>query len=242
MTLLTICQQVTRETGELTPNTIVGNNDENARKLLACAQTEGRLLAKGIIYNANGQIVGQHNWTALRKEYTFNTAASTEGYTLPSDFERFIPDTWWNRTQNRRLCLVDAQRWQFLKSGLSTTSSINQEFIKRGINILISPTPTAIESIYYEYLSKQWCESSGGTDQSAWAADTDNLLLDEDLFIAGLKWRFLRATGAPYADEKYEYEALYTSKIGNDGGRQGVSLGKVNRDYMPNLPEIGYGV
>lgn len=241
MTLLTICQQIARETGTLVPSSIVSNNDDNARKMLAAAQTEGRMLAKGIIYNQNGIPTGQHNWTVLRKEYTFNTANGTYAYNVPSDFERFIGDTWWNRAQTRRLCLVSPQRWQFLKSGQAGASGIDQEFIKRGTQILINPTPTATEAVYYEYLSNQWCESSGGTDQSAWAADTDVLLLDEDLFTAGLKWRFLRAVGEPYADEKLEYDALYISKIGNDGGRQSISLGKINRDYMANLPETGYG-
>ena len=241
MTLLTICQQIFRETSNTVPSSIVGNNEENAIKMLSCAQAEGRMLAKGIIYNANGQISGQHDWTILRKEYTFNTAASTEGYSLPSDFERFIGDTWWNRTQTRRLCLVNPQRWQMLKSGLASATGVDQEFIKRGANILIYPTPTAIETLVYEYLSNQWCESSGGTDKSAFTADTDNLLIDEDLFTLGLKWRFLRAIGDPYADEKLEYDSLFMSKIGNDGGRQTVRMTGYSSSYLPNLPDTGYG-
>jgi hypothetical protein len=107
--------------------------------------------------------------------------------------------------------------------------------------MLIYPTPTATETIAFEYVSNQWCESSGGTDQSSWAADTDNLLLDEDLYISGLKWRFLRAIGEPYLDEKFEYDNMYISKIGNDGGRQtGVLSLNQNMD-VHNIPETGYG-
>lgn len=242
MTLLTICQQVAREVGVSVPTTIVSNNEPNAKKLLACAQTEGRMLAKGIVYNAVGQIKGQHDWTAIRKEYTFNTANGTMAYNMPSDFERFVVDTWWNRTQTRRLTLASANRWQNLKSGLASSSGINQEFIKRGAQVLIYPTPTATETLVYEYVSNQWCESSGGTDQSSWAADSDVLLLDEDLFIAGLKWRFLRSVGESFADEKAEYYDLYTTKIGNDGGRETAYMSYPESDRTPGIPDTGYGL
>ena len=38
------------------------------------------------------------------------------------------------------------------------------------MDILINPAPSAGHTFAYEYMSKNWCESSGGTDQAAWAA------------------------------------------------------------------------
>ena len=42
----------------------------------------------------------------------------------------------------------------------------------------------------------------------ALVADTDLCVFDDELMIAGLKWRFLRASGAQYADVKFEYDDM----------------------------------
>jgi hypothetical protein len=47
----------------------------------------------------------------------------------------------------------------------------------------------------FEYQSTYFCQSSAGADQSAWAADTDVGVLDENLMELGVIWRFKKKNG-----------------------------------------------
>ena len=86
----------------------------------------------------------------------------------------------------------------------------------------------------------------GGTAQTAWAADTDLYKLDEDCFIQGVKWRFLRAKGLDYAEEKAAYDADCIRVLSRDGGNRdlpinAVSPGSVRLLSDANIPDTGYG-
>ena len=143
----------------------------------------------------------------LIKEHTFPTVASQEAYTLPADFDHFVPFTHWNRTTDRRAYPIGATEWQLYRSGLATVS-LNEHFRIRGADrdFLIEPIPTGVETIAYEYVSKNYCEDNGGTGQSVWQADTDVGVIDEDIFELSLIWRLLNRLGEPYAEEKAEYQ------------------------------------
>ena len=86
MSLLTICQNVADFTGFERETTIIGNTSPTARQLLALAQREGK------------QLMRSHTWPILLKEHTFSTANGTQSYALPTDFDRFVGDTAFNRT------------------------------------------------------------------------------------------------------------------------------------------------
>ena len=93
--------------------------------------------------------------------------------------------------------------------------------------------PTAGRTYAYEYISKNWCTSSGGTGQSAWAADTDLPVLDAELMTMGVQWRFLMAMGMDYAGTQSDYETEVSTVIGRDGSRSLVRLGG-DADYGIN--------
>ena len=86
MSLLTICQNVADFTGFERETTIIGNTSPTARQLLALAQREGK------------QLMRATSWPILLKEHTFSTTSGTQSYALPTDFDRFISDTAFNRT------------------------------------------------------------------------------------------------------------------------------------------------
>lgn len=65
MTLLSICQDIANDIGLPVPTSIIGNTDETASRLLACAQRAGRWLAKK----------PQGGWVDSIREYTFTTTA-----------------------------------------------------------------------------------------------------------------------------------------------------------------------
>ena len=68
-----------------------------------------------------------------------------------------------------------------------------------------------------EYYSDGWCESSGGTAQTTWLADTDVPLLPDDCFILGLIWRFKRVKGLDYGEEFRTWNRECEREIGRAG-------------------------
>lgn len=248
MTLLSMCQDIANELGYESISSVVGNSDEVARRLLGAAQRSGKTLAVGRVYNGRGQMVGTHDWTALTKEQTFTTDG-TSSYELTSsgiitdnDFLRFVDNTWWDRTNDRPLVLVDKVTWQRYVSG-TITLGINKLIMKRGKNLVVHPTETSGETWVFEYVSNKWCESSGGTEQSAWAADTDVALLDENLMTLDIKWRFLESMGQPYAVQQSEFYEELAAVAGEDGGKDTIDtmMPRVDEALYYNFPETGYG-
>lgn len=237
MTLLTAVQQAANEIGLLAPDTVIGNTDQQVKQYLALATREGRDLAA-----REGPAGG---WQQLRKEWTFSLVAAQATYTPPADLAFLIPQTGWDRTARWQLMgPLSPQEWQVIKSGLSPAGPRLRYRLMGGL-LYIDPTPTDTDSMVLEYYSTGWCQSSGGTPQSAWAADTDVFTLPEDLLVLGLKWRFLRAKGLDYIEERDLYEQAVARELGRAADRRplsicaaGVGDGLIGYD---NIPDTGYG-
>lgn len=229
MTLLSIAQTALREIGDFAvPSTIVGNNDPIAVQLLALANRTGRTLAN------------DYRWQVLLTTYTFPTVDSTASYALPDDFGRFANLTQWDNTNTTRVQgPVTPAQWQYLQSsGLGGAAQFDKAFRIAGDLFYIYPTPTAADSITFQYYSNQWI-----TGKEAFSADADEALLDEDLITLGLKYRYLQAKGDAYEEERNEYFRRLDSLQGADGGRNVISFGTsmLIGDTVGNLPETGFG-
>lgn len=201
MSLLTICQAATDEVGLKRASSVIGSSDKTAKRCLRYAIRTGRELVKMSI-------------PYLVKEATFSTVASQVSYDMEddlsiTDFDHFVPFTHWNRTTDRRQYPIGADEWQLYQSGLASVS-INDRFRIRGSDrkIFIEPTPTSVETLAFEYVSKNYCKSAGEAEQSVWTADTDTGILDEELFELGIIWRLLNRMGQPYGEEKAEYQSM----------------------------------
>src|SRR5262245_11591008 len=107
MTLLTIAQAVADEVGLDRPSAIVGSSQPDPQKLLRYATRVTHALMKKIA------------WQALRREKTFTSVAGeTQTGILPADFDRFVPETFWNRSDIQLITgPVPASQWQGLKAG-----------------------------------------------------------------------------------------------------------------------------
>jgi hypothetical protein len=213
MSLLTLIQGACNRLGITRPTAAYSSTDQQIIQLVDLAQQEGIELAK------------RHTWQVLTTEKTFTSIASeTQTGAIPSDFDRIIDDTFFNRSQKRRVKgPLTPQEWQFHKGVVATT--IIEAFRIRGSAILIAPTPSAGQTFAYEYVSKNWCESSGGTDQAAWAADTDTGILSEELMTLGLIWRWQRAKGLDYAESFDTYERQLAIATSRDGGKPTLDFG-----------------
>lgn len=214
MALLGMMQEVCKRIGITSPNTVVGNTDENIIQLLSLANEEGEELSE------------RYNWSSMIQEATHTTlAAQSQGAmsTIASGFKFILPDTMWNRTSNRKVWPVSDAEWQAYQS--QALAGPNSFFRIRIGNLYIIPTPTAGQTLAFEYFSKNWCESSGGTDQSAWAADTDTGILDEQLMRSGIIWRWKKAQGLDYAEDFRQYEGRVANAITRDGAKKHINFG-----------------
>jgi len=214
MSLLTMIQDVTDQVGLPRPTAVIGTADTQIRQLLALANQEGRELAR------------RGYWENLTKETTFVVTATEEQVgVIPSDYDRLIEGSVWNRTQGRKVAgPIDPQRWQALKTNLF--NSVWDSFRIRGGSFLCQPTPTAGDTFAFEYISLNWLTNAAGdTEYAAWQADDDVGKLCECLMGLGVVWRFLKAKGMDYSEAFRTYEMELQQRIANDGGMRILDLG-----------------
>lgn len=224
MSLLQIIQDAADDLGINRPGSVIGSTDQQVRQLLSLANREGRLLAK------------RHPWQALKTEALVTvTSTITQGSmsTLATGFDYIIPETVWNRTQNRGVRPLSAQQWQLEKSAVVTGPY--EEFRIRGNVLLMIPAPTSGDVVAFEYISKNWTTDSNGANPSdRWNADTDLTILDEELILLGIKWRWLKAKNLDYAEEFMEYERAVINAMSRDGGKDRLNIG-MDRDFVPGI-------
>ena len=236
MSLLTVAQAVAEEVGLPMPGSIIGSNDKTAKQLLRLINRSGKRLAK-------------KNWTILQKENTFSTVASTASYSLPSDFDRLLDGTAWDRDSYWSLRGgLTPRQWQVYKSGLVANSTVRSRFrIKpdsRVNKFFIDPTPSAVVAMVYEYASTQWVSDTGNTTgKAAYAVDTDVALISEELIEMDVIWRILNRKGFAYEEEKLEAESAIDRAYAEDGGAPVLDMGGpvLVPNFHMNLPEGGFG-
>ena len=236
MSLLTLCQDAATACGFPSPSSVVGSTDKTAIQLLSLANREGEFLST------------QRNWSELVSEHTFTLATSDQDYALPADFRWIIPQTTFDRDDSRIvLNPITGQDWQFLKAWTSINGLTRRARIRAGqleFEQAITSTDNG-KTIAFEYLSKYWAETSGGSAKGSFTLDTDLPRLDGEMMILGLIWRFRRAKGLDFVDERNEYIAQLNRIKSADGGARTVSMNETNIRSLaltvPNVPESGYG-
>ena len=234
MSLLTIVQQAMTSINLPSPTAVISSNDELVKQFLALSNEEGKSLSR------------RFDWQRLVKEGSFTTlAAETQVAVITTtftDYGLYIPTTMWNRTSAWPVIgPIPGQEWAALKaSGLN--ASTQSAFRIRGDSILFYPTPTAGDSVYFEYISKNWNISDASVEQSAWVSDTDTALIDEELIKLGIKWRFLRAKGLSYGEEFNEYEMAVAKIAAHDGARPVIDMNYSDAGLTLTVPESSWDI
>jgi hypothetical protein len=216
LTLLTILQDVCDEIGLPRPSTVISNTDGTVRQLLALSNRSGKMLAQ------------RGTWEELTTSATITTiAAELQGAveTLLPGFNWYLYQTMWNRDTRMKVWgPLYPPEWQFLKA--ATVTGPFPDFRIQNKNLYMLPVPTAGQTIGLEYMSRNWCESSGGTGQEKWAADTDVGILSEDLLTVDLIWRFKAAKGFDYAEDFRQAEIAINNALARSGGKQVLNAGE----------------
>lgn len=239
MSLATIVQTACALSNVPVPTSIISNTDQNVVQMLALLNREGKWFQR------------IHDWQVLRAESSFTTLAANQqiadmasftdsASASVTDFDRFVPDTMFDRTAARQILPTTHTKYQFDKA--RTASGIYPRYILRGNALLFTPAPAAGSSVFFEYISKNWCESSGGTGKTAFAVDTDVGIINEELLTQALLWRFLKAKGLDYAEEFRRCELIFSSLTGQEMPMPDLQVSPSDTGLSdPYVPELGFG-
>jgi hypothetical protein len=130
-----------------------------------------------------------------------------QDYAMPTDFDRMISDTNWDRTNHwRNLGTKTSQEWQWLQGGIISVGPRERYRIYNN-RLRIFQALTSIYTFAFEYVSNYWVMSTSATagDKGAYTVDSDTAVFPDDLMLAGLKFYFLKAKKLDYAIELGEF-------------------------------------
>lgn len=233
MSILTLVQDAARTLKQNAPTVVTSSSDELVKQMRELADQTGYELMK------------RAEWQELVREVVFYARATTDqGYlvSIATDFDRFIDDTLWNRTDNRKVAgPVTPAEWQQDQSNTSTSPP--QKYRLREKKLLLGPdAPSSGDRMAAEYISRHWVESTAGTGLASINDDSDILRVPEEIFKLGLIFRFLKTNGFEYAEQLEDYEnaiEIHTSGIGGNrvlflGGTPQISVVNVQDNNFPS--------
>lgn len=230
----------------LQASTITALNATAATAFIIAADSLGGIPVSARVVSASGTSV------TLDSQATTNGSSSIQfsqdTYQLPSDFDRYIGNTWWDRTNRWALIGPDTpQVDQWHRSGIvvigprrhfrQVGSSINGpppgQYMWR-IWPPLTPATTNPQELVFEYVSSNCINvSGGGTLATNFANDSDIPLLDDQALTLGLKWRWAQAKRYQYADYQQEWQEYVNRLKARDGGTRVLSLSPViDDDYL----------
>lgn len=162
-------------------------------------------------------------------------------YNLPSDWNREIPQTEWDRTNRWPLMgPQSAQDWQSFKSGI-VYAGPRERFRILGNTYTVNPPPPNGLIFSMEYMSNAWVVGADGSAKSSFTADTDTTLFSDSLMIAGLKTKWKAAKGLDSTFELAEFQSLLEQEKGQDKSAPTLSLGGGSGSILMSMANITDG-
>jgi hypothetical protein len=244
-----------------TAGVYVGNTTNGSATITGIADTTGILAGYGVSGGSilTGAIVQSLTATTVTLNTPANSTTTGQNfsfgkitYDLPTDIQMFITATQWDRNFRwQMLGPISAQEWQTIVSGICPVGPRIRFRVmadSTGVDkFWIQPPPgvAQTDTIAYEYISKNFCNSALLVGQSAWTADTDTYLWPEDTLVLGLIWRFKRAKGLDYGEEMQMYERAVDRQIARSGGNRQLPMNAHSNGLrllnQSNVPDTGFG-
>ncbi len=162
---------------------------------------------------------------------TVTLTFTNQDYALPSDFDRMVPNTNWDRTDHwTNLGSKSSQDWQTLQSGLISTGP-RERYRIYGNKFRLFVAPTASLTMSFEYVSTNWVYNPNIiiaaqtiATRSTYADDTDLSVFTDDLMLAGLKYYFLKAKKLDYGVELATFNDILSTRKAQDVPMPALSM------------------
>ena len=178
--------------------------------------------------------------TSVGQSVTF----SRTKYPLPSDYETVTDNTHWDKTKHwQMLGPVDAQQWQWLKSGyISTGPRVRWRIL--GNEFQIWPPYNTLEYLGFEYRSKGWARSANNQVKNSFTNDDDTSVLDDTIIVLLTKLKYFQIKSFDTTALQQDYQRYLSIAKANDKGSATLSFAPQPSAVLigwANIPDTGYG-
>ena len=221
LSCLQLVQTVYKRLGLNVPMAAVTSSDVQVLQMLSLLEEEGQEQAN------------RYAWQVLQREATFTTVATqvqTQLSAITSGFDYITNNTIWNRTLRRPVYGPKSQQdWQQDKATNINGPFNSYRVINNAINFY--PIPVAGQVCFFEYISRAWIQGANPT--TTFVADTDVILLDDQITILGLLWRWKAMKGLDYSQDFQNYEARINNAMGRDASKPVLNMNGAMYDILP---------
>jgi hypothetical protein len=165
-------------------------------------------------------------------------------YPLPPDYETITDNTHWDKTKHwQMLGPVDAQQWQWLKSGyISTGPRVRWRIL--GNTFQIWPPYNTQEYLGFEYRSRGWARSATDQVKNSFTADTDTTVLDDTVLVLATKLKYFQIKSFDTTALQQDYNRYLSVAKANDKGSATLSFAPAPSAVLigwANIPDTSYG-
>jgi hypothetical protein len=165
-------------------------------------------------------------------------------YPLPNDYETVTDNTHWDKTKHwQMLGPVDAQQWQWLKSGyISTGPRVRWRIL--GNEFQIWPPYNTLEYLGFEYRSKGWVRSANNQVKNSFTNDDDTSVLDDTIIVLLTKLKYFQIKSFDTTALQQDYQRYLSIAKANDKGSATLSFAPQPSAVLigwANIPDTGYG-
>jgi hypothetical protein len=165
-------------------------------------------------------------------------------YDLPADYETITDNTHWDKTRHwQMLGPVDAQQWQWLKSGyISTGPRVRWRIL--GGQFQIWPPYNTQEYLGFEYRSRGFVRDAAGNVKNSFTADTDTTVLDDTVMVLATKLKYFQIKSFDTTALQQDYQRYLSIAKANDKGSANLSFAPQPSAVLigyANIPDTGYG-
>ena len=165
-------------------------------------------------------------------------------YPLPPDYETITDNTHWDKTKHwQMLGPVDAQQWQWLKSGyIATGPRVRWRIL--GNKFQIWPPYNTQEYLGFEYRSKGFVRNVNGEVLNSFQADTDTSVLDDAIIVLLTKLKYFQIKSFDTTSLQQDYMRYLSIAKANDKGSATLSFAPQPSAVLiglANIPDSYYG-
>ena len=165
-------------------------------------------------------------------------------YPLPPDYETITDNTHWDKTKHwQMLGPVDAQQWQWLKSGyISTGPRVRWRILNNTFQIW--PPYNTQEYLGFEYRSKGWVRNAASDVLNYFQNDSDTTVLDDTVVAILTKLKYFQIKSFDTTSLQQDYTRYLNVAKANDKGSATLSFAPQPSAVLigwANIPDTGYG-
>jgi hypothetical protein len=227
-TLSQIIGIVCAELNTPAPTVVIGSQTDQIQQMLTFARA------------VNDDLLAEHDWQVLQTRYSFTTSNGVSAYSWPTDVERWINGTFYDRTNRWEMAGPRTPRqWEWLITSNIAPAGPIERFSIFGDKIQLYPTPGATPLTFNcEYISNNVVlDGSTGAPKPDYTSDADICVFDHRVVVYGIKLKWLDAKGNDTTSALSDYRRALSNALGTDAPAPQVSLLPQCDRHALNIPD-----